>query len=235
MINEFKYFYSFIKNPYVFKRTLKFNGSTLISLLMLNILLVSLVSAITHLLHVETFFGISKNLALEKDISKNIFSLLIINSICVPVMEELLFRSYLRNYFWNIVCLFLNLMFIFFSLFYFKNLTSLIVIISFLAIVLLVSAVYIFFKDTERLIAKFVNTYYYLFFYTSAVAFGCIHLSNYTFINKIPVLCIFFVVPQIFGGIFLGYIRLKQGLISSMIFHSLFNFTITILSLITKT
>lgn len=60
-------------------------------------------------------------------------------------------------------------------------------------------------------------------FYVFAVVFGCIHISNYemntTNLLLMPLLC----APQIIAGLFLGMIRVKVGLLYSIIFHALYN------------
>ena len=60
-------------------------------------------------------------------------------------------------------------------------------------------------------------------FYAFAVVFGFIHISNYemntTNLLLMPLLC----APQIIAGLFLGLIRVKVGLLYSMLFHALYN------------
>ena len=66
-------------------------------------------------------------------------------------------------------------------------------------------------------------------FYTSAALFSLLHLSNYSFqINELPKY-LFLIIPQFFSGLLYGYIRIKNGMIYSILSHSIHN---TILMLI---
>lgn len=68
------------------------------------------------------------------------------------------------------------------------------------------------------------NKYFKFFFYAFAIVFALIHLSNYNN-NSILffVLAPIIVFSQFFGGLTLGYIRLKLGFIWGVLQHSLFN------------
>ena len=66
-------------------------------------------------------------------------------------------------------------------------------------------------------------------FYASAVLFSLLHLSNYSFqINELPKY-LFLIIPQFFSGLLYGYIRITNGMIYSILSHSIHN---TILMLI---
>ena len=66
-------------------------------------------------------------------------------------------------------------------------------------------------------------------FYTSAVLFSLLHLSNYSFqVNELPKY-LFLIIPQFFSGLLYGYIRIKNGITYSILSHSIHN---TILMLI---
>ena len=66
-------------------------------------------------------------------------------------------------------------------------------------------------------------------FYASAVLFSLLHLSNYSFqINESPKY-LFLIIPQFFSGLLYGYIRITNGMIYSILSHSIHN---TILMLI---
>lgn len=60
-------------------------------------------------------------------------------------------------------------------------------------------------------------------YYVSALAFGAIHISNFEDWQQILWLTPLLVAPQIFIGLFLGYIRVKLGLQWSMLLHSAYN------------
>ncbi|GAK88809.1 hypothetical protein JCM19297_3333 [Nonlabens ulvanivorans] len=65
-----------------------------------------------------------------------------------------------------------------------------------------------------------------------ALAFGAVHISNYgvslTTILLLPIIT----GPQIVTGLFLGLIRVKVGLLYSMLFHALYNGVLMIPSIL---
>ena len=67
------------------------------------------------------------------------------------------------------------------------------------------------------------SPYFKLAYYASFVLFGLVHISNFPNIDGyywlIPVL----VAPQLFAGIYLGFIRVKLGLVWSMLLHAIHN------------
>jgi len=62
------------------------------------------------------------------------------------------------------------------------------------------------------------------FFYVTAIVFGLLHSTNFT--GNIYIIMAFSPIlggPQIVTGAILGYIRMKNGLVYSILFHILFN------------
>ncbi len=62
--------------------------------------------------------------------------------------------------------------------------------------------------------------------YFSCTLFALVHISNYDISNLsvgLTLLLLFSVVPQGITGICLSYVRLKNGILWSMIYHSIFN------------
>ena len=60
-------------------------------------------------------------------------------------------------------------------------------------------------------------------FYGSAILFSLLHLSNYSFqINELPKY-LFLIIPQLCSGLIYGYIRVKNGIIYSILLHSIHN------------
>ncbi|MCF2874355.1 MULTISPECIES: CPBP family intramembrane glutamic endopeptidase [unclassified Tenacibaculum] len=60
-------------------------------------------------------------------------------------------------------------------------------------------------------------------FYVFAVAFGLIHLSNFPITNNVLILAPILVAPQIILGGYLGFIRVRFGLIWSILLHATYN------------
>ncbi|GAA0717757.1 hypothetical protein GCM10009430_15040 [Aquimarina litoralis] len=70
---------------------------------------------------------------------------------------------------------------------------------------------------------------YHFFYYTSIVAFGLVHLTNYDlesywFLALAPII----ILPQLLAGIVLSFIRMKSGLLWAISLHSLYNGILTI-------
>ncbi|WP_403001974.1 CPBP family glutamic-type intramembrane protease [Pedobacter suwonensis] len=68
----------------------------------------------------------------------------------------------------------------------------------------------------------------YLFYY-SAIIFGLIHLTNIKDLTLSDPVFIIFVISQFFSGLSMGYMRIKYGLINSILLHSIFNFIMILL------
>lgn len=60
-------------------------------------------------------------------------------------------------------------------------------------------------------------------FYLSAISFGLVHSLNFENFEQYIWLAALLTLPQMVIGIFLGYLRVKFGLIWSMIFHAIHN------------
>jgi len=60
-------------------------------------------------------------------------------------------------------------------------------------------------------------------FWTYAAAFALVHVSNYQIHAALGALVVFAVSAQFFGGLCLGYLRLRDGLSSAMMLHFLNN------------
>jgi len=62
-----------------------------------------------------------------------------------------------------------------------------------------------------------------LIFYTFAITFGLVHLSNFSITTNVLLLAPILVAPQIILGSYLGFIRVRFGLIWSIILHATYN------------
>ncbi|WP_299161967.1 CPBP family intramembrane glutamic endopeptidase [uncultured Tenacibaculum sp.] len=60
-------------------------------------------------------------------------------------------------------------------------------------------------------------------FYIFAITFGLIHLTNFTITNNVLLLAPILVAPQIILGGYLGFIRVRFGLIWSILLHASYN------------
>ena len=77
---------------------------------------------------------------------------------------------------------------------------------------------------TKNKAKTFWFKYFRLFFYLFALAFGLMHLTNYSNTNTLfYILAPLIVLPQIIAGITLGYVRLKLGFFWGVLQHGLYN------------
>ena len=77
------------------------------------------------------------------------------------------------------------------------------------------------------------DKFYGWIFYLMAVAFGLIHIMNFEPSLNIYLLAPILVAPQILIGINLGYLRVRFGLIWSILFHALYNGILMSIALLT--
>lgn len=73
--------------------------------------------------------------------------------------------------------------------------------------------------------------YFRLAFYVFTLLFGYIHIFNFDITIKILIFSPILVAPQIILGGFLGFLRVRLGLVYAMILHALFNATLVVPSL----
>lgn len=79
-------------------------------------------------------------------------------------------------------------------------------------------------KKRTRKVQYFILSNFRNFFYLSCIIFGLVHLSNFVAITLGAILTsAFMFLPQAIAGGFLGYVRIKYGIIFSILFHSLCN------------
>jgi hypothetical protein len=96
----------------------------------------------------------------------------------------------------------------------------------FLVFTILVSLSSIFYLYYSRCY-NFLKNHYRLFFYVSALIFGLMHIFNFTGINKFNfVFTPLLVLPQIFVGLILGYLRTQYGFKYGVLFHAMINLVI---------
>lgn len=69
----------------------------------------------------------------------------------------------------------------------------------------------------------FYNKYYKAIVYISSISFGLGHILNYELTPAILLLSPIIILPKIFSGFSLAFIRVKFGLIYVILFHSLHN------------
>ena len=151
---------------------------------------------------------------------KNKWFLYLIPCLLVPVIEELSCRLFLKKSLINSYISLSLITFILILLLQNRKIYSLdlyvlnTLVFSFFIWLLLFSfkKYFVNIKITDRTI-----------FYGSAILFSLLHLSNYSFqINELPKY-LFLIIPQLCSGLIYGYIRVKNGIIYSILLHSIHN------------
>lgn len=233
--------YGFFKNPDCafrqndsFSQSLKEFFSILgftIFFLFVNYVAVSLVDLVikftTNFSFLEVINGAQKVASNQKTV---LFFL-----VFAPVVEELVFRLPLKVSRKNLLISAVSA----YILFYLshKSLASILsanealkffgfVLVSFGAI----------FSLKEHRLRSFLNSYFSIYFYTLIIIFGLLHVTN--FLDLIPKNLIafapLFAFHQVIVGFFLGYIRLKRGLIWCILLHFSLNLLPTIAYFLNK-
>lgn len=138
-----------------------------------------------------------------------------------PVYEEILFRSLLKFKKINILLFIVTNLFLWLFAFFRSKMSSpVFYMVPILAFGLL-SLLLWFGRDK---IEQYISSNFKYFFYAIAIIFGLLHATNFTGNNYLilafsPILG----GPPIIAGFILGYIRMKNGLVYSILFHILFN------------
>jgi len=148
------------------------------------------------------------------------FGALFMASILAPLAEESIFRWQLTKRYASIyfVCLTLALIVIYLS----KREDLQWSIVVFFLILSFIIHRYIKRIRISKRHQLYHRLYPYLFYYTSLL-FGLIHFSNIKGLTLSDPTFLIFTSTQAFGGLSMGYIRVKHGLFYSILLHSTFN------------
>ena len=65
--------------------------------------------------------------------------------------------------------------------------------------------------------------YFKIAFYSFAIIFGLIHITNFESTTTVYLLAPLLVIPQLFAGLALGFLRVKLGLQWSILLHCVYN------------
>jgi len=163
------------------------------------------------------YFWIDLKVADFNSNSSNFFKIVIM----APIIEELIFRLPLKNFFKNI---FISLGLLTYILT--KDYMSFPMAISIGLVVAFLPYSTKYSKVVEEKINSFVyNNYVYLFYFL-AFSFGILHILNAEILTSDMHLSAFvYVIHPLFSGLFFAFIRvkLKYGIIYSIVIHALTN------------
>lgn len=148
------------------------------------------------------------------------FKILVAGIILGPIIEELFFRFLLKPKYNNLIIFFcFSIGMIILSLIK-SNKQYLI----FFFATGFVSFFFIRNKKYLRIAQKYFIKHFCYIFYLSCILFGFYHITNYSPITyKLVLIMPIIVLPQIISSTFIGFIRMKFGIIYSILFHSVTN------------
>lgn len=212
----FKAFILFLKHPKMLKSdALSFNKA--ISFIIKSIGVYVVFSLIYTIVLATLYFWIDLKI---DDFSSNSSDILKIIFIA-PIIEELIFRLPLKNFFKNS---FLSLALL--SYFLVKDFIPIPLAVLLGLIVALLPYVTQFSKAAEEKVNSFVTKNYAYLFYFLAFSFGLLHVKNAEILTSDMYLSAFlYVIHPLFSGLFFAFIRvkLKYGIIYSIVIHALTN------------
>lgn len=164
-----------------------------------------------------THFQLDDLMKIQVDFSS--LKTIVIFVLIAPVFEEIIFRSLLRFTKKNLIrfSIATSLLIVYFiSQLYIPNLIITAVVLSG---ILILTSLY-----TREKIEQFIHSKFSYFFYATAILFGLGHAFNFGG-NIYVLLALSFILGggQLIAGLILGFIRMKYGLIYSIIFHALIN------------
>ena len=169
---------------------------TLIYLLIIEIPIMGVLVLLISGLETLGLIDADKHKILDMIKSYPVILLLILTVIVGPLIEELIFRLYLR----------------------YKDNYALRFLISIVSLTGVRNK-----QKAEKFFISLWEKRYKFIFYFSAVIFGVIHISNYEFSYAILLLSPILVAPQIILGLIIGYLRIRNGFVLGLLLHSLHN------------
>ncbi|MFP2994546.1 CPBP family glutamic-type intramembrane protease [Spongiivirga sp. MCCC 1A20706] len=154
------------------------------------------------------------------------WTIILLVTVLIPILEELMFRSFLRfNKYYVLVSSFL-LTHLVLSKFYFKEgwLTITPDLPTRLTIPLIVGLLgFALAVKLKQRLNKAWSTYFPYLFYISFLLFGLLHITKFEINAKTIILAPFLTAPQVIGGIIYSYVRVQYGLIYSIKLHAINN------------
>ncbi|MEW5846829.1 MAG: CPBP family glutamic-type intramembrane protease [Bacteroidota bacterium] len=203
-------FIQFIKKPYIENKQHKIVWKYFFTLLFSYYLILLPVGFFIKI--INSIFNIT-----QKQLNLELLPKIVLALFIGPIIEELLFRLILIINKRNLI--------IFSSLAIILATYSLLKSNYFYSIILFTLSILVVSSLSKSLeIRSIITKYFSAYFYAITIIFGLMHFKNYNGIEGFLYLWIpFLVFPQILMGVFFGYIRIKFGIIYSIIFHMIIN------------
>ncbi|MDA9554975.1 CPBP family intramembrane metalloprotease [Pelobium sp.] len=134
-----------------------------------------------------------------------------------PLLEEIIFRYQLKNWYLAFLCWAIVAALVFKIIIPSKPFISIII-----ALIIITIPFYFKTKASQRI--AFIQKSFKYHFYSTAIVFGLLHVSNYDEPLQYGWAVVLLVLPQLFIGFALGYVRMRFGLKNAMLLHAAYNF-----------
>lgn len=156
--------------------------------------------------------------------------------VLIPILEEVAFRLYLFPRKIAVVTSVSFFAYLFSSRIIFNvesiNFTSFILERLFVSLGFGVFAYLTMLKVSDNSLKQFYERNFGLIFYFSALLFGVVHISNYSPMNITTLLLSpLLTLHQVISGLGFGYIRVREGFVYAILFHSIVNLIPTLTAL----
>ncbi len=212
----------YIKQPNYCKIQ-KFDYRVLIKLIILNLIFGFACGSLSF------FLGMIFSIEDKGFVSDIVWDSVVYGAVIAPVLEEFICRYFLRPTNKNRI---IYIMGVFLLAVFFVLEEGFIPFCFFVALLGICFLVYLKFKQSKINFYRWYIKYFKFIFYMSALVFGLLHIANFNFSGYAILVMPFMVLPQMFGGLLLGFMRMKYGIAYSVLLHMLFN---TILFIIVLT
>ncbi|WP_018476664.1 CPBP family glutamic-type intramembrane protease [Pontibacter roseus] len=194
----------------------------LLLVLLIDVIIVIGISGLVQLIEMAGWYSSENHAVVELLRKLPIWAFLLLGVLAIPLLEELVFRYGLR----------FKIGYISFEVFILV-LTMAVSTFQYLPLVwalgtsaVLTMALVLYFLNVDAIgnsLERVWPKVYGAFFYTVAFLFGLIHITNFTdfdYASAAILLIPIIVAPQIFGGLLMGYMRVKHGFFWGYFLHA---------------
>jgi hypothetical protein len=217
----FKDFWTFFKNPNLIEQIEIDSISHFLKLAWNSILIILIIDVVCGIF-ISTplrFYNLYPSVKISEIKNLNILYI----ALLLPVLEELLFRLPLRSSIINIVIMAGIIFFIFLRSCFLIN-----VLLALFCSILLVLSLYFILKKKSpfsEIVLFFFEKNFRILFYSQALLFGFLHLTNYNLDFNLFYLFPFVAISYIFIGFFWGYLRVRysSGIYLCIVSHIVVN------------
>jgi hypothetical protein len=189
----------------------------LLLLVVLSLVASSILESFNHLLVNLKFILPEPKSLFDSDKYSN-WEIALIGVLVAPPLEELMFRYQLRRV--NFFCAFIAIgafvlianlnNHLFVVLFGLTDLICLIFLIRWL-------------NNHQKFKYRIIKATFPIVFYLIALIFGLVHITNFLNFESYGPIINIWVLPQLFGGLVLGYTRMRYGFYSGILLHAVYN------------